>query len=397
MTLIFDRRAELDGKAAGHAFLVGVSEYIYLPGDNEPKREELYNLKRLASPALSAWELCRWLIEHCDDLAVPLATIRLLASPSARELPKMTPLPAHPALVAPPVPERASWDNFLSEALAWRDDAAKATQAGMTFFYYGGHGLQRFGAPLLTLDDFAAPTGGSLQRSCELMANFIIGMAPAPSRPNIARTQFYFIDSCRENLVNAQGLSATPGTVWDPLPSQDDRASPVFMASYPGERALSIAGEPSDFCKALLHCLEIGAENSELGDPARRWPVTSFTLNTALERYFTKLGTGQYAPATGVNFKNVRLRWLAAAPPVEFQVTIGPDPAIDCTSVTVNRIGTGPVGSVAAARAMHPYTFSSRAGIFELVANAGGVFPTLTEIQLINQQSPVWPVRMGAA
>lgn len=395
MTLVFDRRQDLGRRAATHAFLVGVSEYLFLPDPKEVARAEQFNLTKLASPALSAWEICRWLVEHCDDLEAPLATIRLLMSPSAQEQRVMRPMTPHQGWLNEN-PVTAIWRNFVREARAWRDDAAAAGREGYTLFYYGGHGLQRFGAPLITLADFLdEDAGGTLQCSCELLANFVGGMAPSENRPDVCRNQFYFIDACREDIVDVKGLSAAPGTVWDPLPTEDDRATPVFMASYPGRVAMNIAGQPTDFCKVLLQALETGAETSDLEDPAERWPVTSFTLNNALERAFAQLGTGQYAPATGVNFRNVRLRWLDAPPPVEFRVSIAPDTAIDVTRLTVTRIDDGEVRTIAPARPDHPYQLTSRAGYFEVVAEADDDFAPRRALQLINQQRPLWPIRMS--
>lgn len=397
MTLVFDRRAQFAGKPQTHAFLVGVSEYTHLPKQTEPPDPEKFNLQRLASPALSAWEICRWLVANADTLACPLATIRLLMSPSAKERKKLTPidLGAGQQLTRTTV-DKADWQHFVPEAIEWRKDAS-TDRNSMTFFYYSGHGLERLGRPLITLADFTDPAaGGVLQRSCEVAANFMLGMAPSANRPDIARTQFYFVDACRETVTDFPGLANPPGTVWDTLPGVDDRATPMFMASYPGSIAMTIAGRKTDFCEALIKCLDNGAEINDLNDPQQRWPVSSFTLNTALNNHFMQKKTGQYAPATGTTFKNVTLRWLSSPPQVEFRLIIRPDAAVGVTGLALQRMGGGFQKDIPPSAADHPYAVTSQAGIFQLTAKAGAGFADVTEIQLINQQRPNWPISMAA-
>jgi hypothetical protein len=397
MTLVFDRRAQFAGKPQTHAFLVGVSEYAHLPKPTEPPDPEKFNLQRLASPALSVWEICRWLIANADTLACPLASVRLVMSPSAKEKPKLTPIDLGQGKQLKKTKiDPADWKHFVPEAIEWRKEAS-ADRNSMTFFYYSGHGLERLGTPLITLADFTDPAaGGVLQRSCEVAANFMLGMAPSANRPEVARTQFYFVDACRETVMDFPGLANPPGTVWDTLPGVDDRATPMFMASYPGAIAQTIAGKKTDFCEALIKCLDNGAENRDLNDPQQRWPVSSFTLNTALSNHFQLKKTGQYSTAAGTSFKNVTLRWLTSPPEVAFRLVIRPDAAIGVTGLALERVGGGFHKDIPPSEANHPYAVTSRAGIFQLTAKAAAGFAEVTDIQLINQQTPNWPISMAA-
>jgi hypothetical protein len=395
MTLVFDRRDELKGQPMAHAFLVGVSEYTHLPGDGEPANADKFNLKRLGSCALSAWEICRWLVANADALACKLGSIRLLMSPSAEELAAFKPIDGPPPPTqgwlgkSPKDVDAADWDHFVPEALEWRIDAARENRKGLAFFYYSGHGLKRFSQDLITLADFTdTAAGGKLQRSCELIANFVQGMSPTgDSRQNIARNQFYFIDCCREDIVDFAGLASSPGTVWDPLNGVDDRATPVFMASYPGAVAMAIRGKTTDFCQGLLNSLETGAEGPDPVDATKGWPVTSHTLSKALEHYFAKLGTGQYAPATGISFKNVPFRWLSDPPPVQFSLVVRPDAAIGITTVSLKHVKGFLDQEFPAAPAAHPYKVQSRAGIHKITATSTGTFQPYDDFQLIN---PFW-------
>ncbi|KQW43170.1 MULTISPECIES: caspase family protein [unclassified Ensifer] len=384
MTLVFDRREQFVGQPMTHALLIGVSEYTQLPAYNEPPNPETFNLKRLASCALSAWEICRWLEANKDSLVCPLGTIRLLMSPSELEKSAFESIKASREgwlNLEPSGVDAADWTHFVPEALAWRTDTARANKKGTSFFYYSGHGLRRNGSDLITLADFGDPlAGGRLLRSFELVSNFVMGMAPTDDRRDMARNQFYFVDCCREDIVD----SAYPGTVWGTLSGRDDRATPVFMASYPGAVAMAIRGKPTDFCHALLKCLPIG---TDAATPDDQWIVTSFSLNRALEAYFTKLGTGQYAPGTGISFRDVPLHRLPGPPPVEFNLVIKPSNAVGGTTVSLRHTDGLFDGQFPAAASEHPYEVHSFAGIHEILATPSGAFKPYSKLKPI---VPFW-------
>lgn len=398
MTLVFDRRADLAGQPMAHALLVGVSEYTHLPTVKQPPDPTTFNLRRLGSCALSAWAVCRWLVANADGLACKLGSIRLLMSPSEEERAAFGTIDAAPDTgwlgMSPTDVDPADWGHFVPEALAWRTDAARANRKGLTVFYYSGHGLRRFSQDLITLADFTDPAaGGTLQRSCELNANFVQGMTPTgETRAEIARNQFYFIDCCREDITEYSGLAAMPGTVWDPLPGVDDRATPVFMASYPGSVAQTIRGRATDFCNGLLHSLETAADGPDPAHAGKGWPVTSHTLSKALDGYFDRLGTGQYAPATGVSFKNVPLRWLDKPPPIEFSLAIDPPDAVKVTTVSLAHVEGFFASEFPAIDDQHPYKVKSRAGIHRLKTESKSKFECCDKLELVTPFWVEWPI-----
>ena len=88
MTLVVNRRPQLQGQPCLHAFIVGVSAYRFLPRrDNQDTYDPqvTMGLRQLSSTALSAYHVFCWLQEHQNTLPVPLATVRLLLSPSNEE------------------------------------------------------------------------------------------------------------------------------------------------------------------------------------------------------------------------------------------------------------------------------------------------------------------------
>jgi hypothetical protein len=412
MTLVFDRTADLAGQALTHVFLIGVSEYTHLPGIDEPPEDASFGLQRLASPAVSAWEFCRWLAAHADTLYRPLGSIRLLMSPAPEEAAKLTPIlaprgvqitNAQGALVTAPdgtninaaSVEQADWAHFVTEAWAWRR-AAALHRDSVTMFYYSGHGLERTGDTLITLADFTDPAGGGrLQRSCEVKSNFVLGMAPTDDEfANIARSQFYFIDACREPVLDPVVTTANTGSVWETLAGKDDRATPIFLAAYAGQRAMAMRGQVTDFCTGLLKALDTGSDSHDLQDAQLRWPVDSVSLSTALGNYFDRLGTGQYTPTTGTVFRRPKLCWLTEPPVVDFRILVRPDAAIASTKILLTNQDTGLEKSIAASMADHPYPINVPAGIYKLLPTANGA-DRPANLQYVNQLVLEWPVTIG--
>ena len=84
MPLLFDRRTELGNSPGTHALVVGVSDYEFLPS-HDKEADPVFGLRGLASGALTAYRVAEWLLKSKDRLAAPLATLRLLVAPSARD------------------------------------------------------------------------------------------------------------------------------------------------------------------------------------------------------------------------------------------------------------------------------------------------------------------------
>src|SRR4029077_10191484 len=126
--LLIDNRSALKGRNGLHALIVGISHYKHLPGGDGETATETYNLNQLTGAARSAYKLYEWLKTRGQHLGVPLATVRLLLSPSTDES----------DLAGLTVP--STWDNFADAAHEWRDDAS-VNDGDFTFFYFAGHGI----------------------------------------------------------------------------------------------------------------------------------------------------------------------------------------------------------------------------------------------------------------
>jgi len=348
MTLVYDRTETIAGPGI-HALLVGVSRYPHLPGGGGTAAEEPLGLQQLDATARTADIIYKWLLKADQEkrLPLPLATVRLLLSPSEKES-DLTAVDA------------ATWSNFAKEAKAWRT-AASASKEEMTFFYYSGHGIERSkGDSVLLPADFGDPEGGAILNRAVDMRHIVSGMAP-PNDPakQIANGQLYFVDACRTPAGDLKQYE------WEEVPKiwsiansgVDNRAYPIYYAAVPGATAYALPEKQTLFSMALIDCLDrLAAIGPEGGDS--RWRVTSLSLNDALEDAiravndkYRELNADQtYAP--GGQAKKVVIAYLSEPPEVEVELTIDPDSAASFFTLEVEDrdfnivLTKEPIGSV---------------------------------------------------
>ena len=279
-SLILDRRAELAGKPALHAVLIGVSDYSFLPAFDDPPGEGLAALKQLRSSALSAYAIIQKLLalDAAGRLVRPLGTIRLAHSPAAEELAKE---PGLAALGGAPA-HRSSIARCLKD---WRDDVA-TSRDNQSLFYFCGHGIRRsLEESILLAADFQDPNFPALFNSFRL-SNIRNGMVPGQSFPDIGREQFYFIDACREkpDALDTLDSTETPKIFDAELGALDDRRAPVFFATMTGGLAAGLPAQPTFFANALVWAMDHGSFGPRPVDGfGTVWPVTAPSLKVGIE------------------------------------------------------------------------------------------------------------------
>lgn len=279
--LVVDHR-EVIAKTEGlHALVVGVSSYPFLPGGSArgPRHNAFPELKQLSSAANSAYRLFEWLQQHEDDLAAPIASIRLLISPSVREL------EANPVLRD--VGDRATLAKVLLAAAEWRQDLAFCRN-GIGLFYFAGHGAQRqMGDSILMLEDVGDGVGGLLRNTVEV-SNIFYGLAPNGSQRNIARKQLFLIDACRMRPMQFRRYEwmSTSQVFNVEQEGVDDRSAPILLATLPGSQAYGIAGDLSIFARALLESLN-GAFTEDVADG--KGVVSVSSLHHSLDMHIKRL------------------------------------------------------------------------------------------------------------
>ncbi|WP_372717613.1 caspase family protein [Novipirellula sp.] len=321
-----------------HVLIAGVSEYPRLPSETEAMPAEAFGLRKLSSPALSAFRLYRWLQENESSLPAPLGHVSLLLSPSLAEVAADAELAAAQAAGSF---RPAALDDFQEAAGLWRD-AASDDPDSMTWFYFAGHGIQRSREDaILLLQDFGQKYGGPLQHAVDIHTIFY-GMAPSASRPQIARQQMYFIDACRMRPEEFQKIATpNPSEAFQvELSGQDDRRAPIFFATISGAKALGFQSKLSLFCETLLKCLD-GAAGLPIDedDGSLSWKVTSRSLPDAMRTYLDEWnaygGPDQTFTVGGLMPGDVVLRNLAGPPMVDVLIDINPDLARSLAHISV--------------------------------------------------------------
>ena len=386
MALVFDNRHNLQDSAGIHALIAGVSHYTHLPGGGGPAAREDWGLPQLTATASTGYKIYRWLIDHRSELPKPLATVRLLLSPSAAEEERIAEGMAEirAALQGEPVtlvdtPSRCTLDAFAVEAGRWKTDATSDTHdQHVTFFYFAGHGIQRKNNdPVLLVEDFGNPDWNNPVAKTVAFNALFEGMAP-PSDPQrkIARTQLYFVDACRVRPkdLNKYSFPNMGDILGVELGGVDNRSAPVFYATVSNTQAYARSGEQTLFSEALIDCLNRDAcEPTEVPDASgdAKYHVSIYSLAKKLKGKAEDLRAADldqefYPNPSGgdetiVNFPK--------PPEIECTLHIDPEPAARLVSVNVlDAAGAAVPGWSISPVDPHPYRGSLRAGFYALQA-----------------------------
>jgi hypothetical protein len=262
--------------------------------------------------------------------------------------------------------------DVLKDAAEWRQDAS-GSHDNITLFYFAGHGVQRsIGDSVMLLPGFGDGVGGTLKDAIDT-ANIAAGMAPTPGRPNIAQTQFYFVDACRILPDEFRKFEKMPTTaVFDvELNSRDDRRAPIFYAAIPGTIANGLRGQQTLFSKALLECLKGTAAEATDEEDAQgnaKWRVSVHSLDKALDTSIKalnrSLGANQeYDP--GGSQKDTDICYLDNPPEVKLTLQVDPEQAIDYGQLEVRDYQDQPVCVISPIRP-HPWQGTLPAGNYKI-------------------------------
>lgn len=387
MALVYDNRQNLQGSAGIHALIAGVSRYTHLPGGGgPPAKKDWDHLPQLTATALTAYKIYRWLIDHRDELPKPLATVRLLLSPTDAEAEKIAKgmseikeMLEGKGVTVNDKPSPCTLQAFGIEAGQWKEDAISATHdEHVTFFYFAGHGIQRKNNdPVLLMEDFGDPAWNNSVVKTVAFNAFFDGMVPLkdPQR-KIARTQLYFIDACRVPLDDI-GKYEFPGIAdifEKELGGRDNRSAPVFYATVSNTQAYSKTGEQTLFSEALIDSLNADAvvpTDEQDTSGYARYRVSIYSLAEKLNAKAEALqvnGLDQefYPNPKGSNETIVN---FPKPPEVECTLYIDPEPAAQHVSVNVlDSMGDAVSGWSVSPVDPHPYHGSLRVGLYTLQA-----------------------------
>lgn len=387
MTLLVNELPNLQGRPGVHALIVGVSAYRFLPTGNQAGTPESLGLRQLSSTALSAYRVFRWLESRQQNLPLPLATCRVLLSPSAEET------VSEPALAG--LAQAATLENFLREARDWRQDAA-GNEENMTFFYFAGHGAQRTREDgVILLEDFGDGLGGPLKNAVDV-GNIFKGMAKSNAFPSMAQTQLYFVDACRDFLTSFRNYEPDDATqvFRVQLTGEDRRRAPIFFAAAPGTRAYARIGEQTLFSQALLECLSNDAADFKELNGQERWCVSVHSLSEALTQRIADLneleGADQEIVVGGLGQEAV-ISYLDGAPSVRVVLEVEPPEAMQVTRLEVLDDQGGPGPQLPFPLEPHPYSCTWPAGFYTIHATISP--PDARYVDRPGRARPVMPPR----
>ncbi len=316
---------DAQGRDGTHALVIGVSDYRYLPTAFDEATPdgagETLGLTSVTTPAVSAWRFANWLTggSGLNRPETPLASVRLLLSPSQAEVDATPALGDLDAATVPP-PTR---DNVLDALYAWRD-ACNARPGNLAVLYVAGHGIQLSkDDSLVLLHDFGRAHRPILDAAMDL-GSIWRGMAG----PEAARLQYYFVDACRTKPgLFDDYLSTRAGVAFDVTDEGGVESAPIFYSASPRTLALGLPADGTLFCQALLRCLD--GEAAEL-DADGRWVVSTSSLVRHLPAAVDRLAAEHQARQSAVVGGLLRdgvFHYLPEPPEVDLGIHISPETA----------------------------------------------------------------------
>jgi hypothetical protein len=279
--LILDRRTEMGAAPGLHAIFIGISDYAKLTHPEEDVADEgMAALQKLRSPALSAFRMKEQflLLDQGNRLFKPLKTVRFLTAPMPEEIQN------EPRLATDhgDLPVFATLRDAIRN---WRRDIAVG-QDEQGLFQFSGHGVRIMGNSAILLAADFDPAGEVLLENAFDFQNIFFGMAPNSKYPDIGRTQFYFVDACRNKPdILKEFEDLRPSQIFDVRsPDRDDRKAPVAYAATNGGHAAAIAGQCTEFIDEMLWALDSGSVSCQQlpGNAKSGWPISFDTMKLCL-------------------------------------------------------------------------------------------------------------------
>ena len=276
MTAVIDDKS---GSPGTHALIIGVSAYDHLLGASEGECSEQGSdsgLGQLTAAARSASRFAMWLMNDYRRKDFPLRSLRVLLSPATEDEVSEN---LKNKLEKDSIPTR---DNVATAFREFKKAAARNSN-NIAIVYVAGHGVQftNTGAVLL-LRDFAHPDHEEerYRGAVDMRA-----MHESMTYTNGARSQFWFVDICRQRAPDAREFEELAGV----LKFNKDicgaaACSPLFLSASTGEQAFAKPGKLTLFCEALMSALVEGHAASSDGERSSPWLVSTSGLQMYLRK-----------------------------------------------------------------------------------------------------------------
>ncbi len=247
--------------SATHALIVGSSHYPYLRDTPDHPKNETFGLDELTSTATGAYRFADWLrkeylkesLDRREEPVVPLASIRLLLSPTPKEMVNLG-LAKEDFDDKTGTIQRATFPEVERTVLAWYDDCNRRSR-DVAILYVSGHGiLDGHQITRVLLEDFAE-TKRCLDGSLDLR-NIHEALDYAD-----ARKQFVFVNACKTEPIpskykNPDVLGGRPIIVYESKTYRDPINRCTIYSTRDGDPAYETGDEfGTVFSRALLECL----------------------------------------------------------------------------------------------------------------------------------------------
>jgi hypothetical protein len=304
-----------------HALIIGVSAYLHFEDGVAPTPVGIeFQMEQLSAAARSASEFAAWLLKDYKCDRAPLRSLRVLLSPSAGEV-------IHADIEALLNGDFSATRANVGTALGEFRNACNANTENVGIVYIAGHGVQltKEGAIVL-LHDFGAPAFLSkLDGAIDMK-----GVHDGLNHPNTARTQFWFVDACRQKPDIARRFESLEGALKLDVPSGATEASPMFLAAATGKEAFARVGGVTLFNEALLWALRGNAAIGP-GDDVGSWHISVTTLITQLPKRVHFLAGQENVEQTVDSAGKIGeavFHEFAVAPNVDLSIVLSPAAAI---------------------------------------------------------------------
>lgn len=309
MTLVLDS----PNPRAIHAVVIGVGNYPWLIGGDQPLFAQATGMGQLTSAPASAREFARWFLADLRHPDIADRTLELLLSdPDSNTFTD--------AVGVTHQIERATMANVKNAVLAWKDRGNHPDS--ILVFFFCGHGLGKGNQTVLLMEDF-----GSLANTMSLSLAIDFNQMYWGLDQCAARRQCFFVDACRVGTpyaLNTLNYFGDPIIIPGATTLSPPRSAPVFYAAVPGVSAYGRAGKPSFFTQSLLKTFA----GSGADDASGAWLVDTNGINNGLFHHLRRAvartsAQGQLSQADAMSSPFV-LHALSTEPLVPVEVTCAP-------------------------------------------------------------------------
>jgi hypothetical protein len=310
MTMI----ANSAGPRAIHALVIGVGDYPWLIGGDQPTFHSSGGMGQLSSAPASAREFARWFVDELSHPTIAEKSLDLLISDQDGDI--------FDSGGAPITVERAIMSNVEAAINRWVA-LGDADEDSIMMFFFCGHGLGKGNQTILLMEDFGSLPGTNSLKLALDFNGFMLGMDQCK-----ARQQCYFVDACRVGTpfaLNTLSYFGDPVMIPAARVLNRPRSAPVFYSAVPGTPAYGQRGKPSFFTSALLKAFE-GAGSDDTNGP---WRVETEILQRGIRVHLQRsiAGTSASGQLTMVDglADSFTIHQLGSPPIVPVEVTCNPE------------------------------------------------------------------------